>query len=228
MPYTGAMSFQVLMYVRGNSLIHRCDARLKTALLLAYSIGIFFVTSWWAMAVFVAVVVLAAVIARIPARRMIVPLVPVLLLAAFAVVFAYVSSPTLEGLSGGLLVAVRMVTLVVASFIVCYTTTSTALLRAFAWFIEPLRALRVPVDDIALTLTLALRFIPVIADELATVRAAQVARGASLEGTGFMRKLAVWGAAFSAVFVGLFRRADSLANAMDARCYGAGERRTSL
>ena len=222
------MNFLPLTYIGGDTPVHRCDARVKIALLLVYSVAIFFVTSWWVMAVFAAVVVIGTMVARIPVRQMLVPLVPVAVLALFAVAFAFAASPDAEGLLGGLLVGVRMIVLVAASFVVCFTTASTALLRAFAWFIGPLRVLHVPVDDIAFTLSLALRFIPVIARELATTRSAQEARGARLHDLGFMRRLRVWGAAFSAVFVGLFRHADSLATAMDARCYGAVSKRTSL
>lgn len=217
-----------MTYVAGNSPVHRGDARVKVLLLLAYSIGIFFVQSWWGMGAFALAVIALAGVARIPVRRMMGLLVPVVALAAFAAAFAFAASPGWEGLSSGLFVAVRMVALVAASFVVCFTTTSTDLLGAFAWFIGPLRAVRVPVDDIALTLALAIRFIPVVADELADVRRAQAARGAGLEGMPFRRRLEIWGAAFSAVFIGLFRHADALATAMDARCYGTAPRRTSL
>ena len=215
------MNFQGFTYVAGDSVVHRCDARAKIVGLFAFSVAIFFVRTWWGMAAFTAAVVVAAAVARIPVGRMAGPLVPVIVLAAFAVVFAFVGTPTIEGLLGGLFLGVRMVVLVAASLVVCLTTTSTALLAAFARLIGPLRALHVPVDDIALTLSLALRFIPVIADEFSAVRKAQVARGATLAGMPFRRRLQIWGAAFSAVFVGLFRRADALASALDARCYGA-------
>ena len=201
--------------------MHRCDARVKILCLLAYSIGIFFVQTWWGMAAFAGVVVVLAVIARIPPSRLLVPLVPVIVLAAFALLFAFVANPTVDGFLAGLFVAVRMIALVAASFIVCLTTTSTDLLAAFTRLIGPLRHIRVPIDDVSLTLSLALRFIPVIAEEFVQVRAAQIARGASMEGVPFSRKLRIWGAAFSAVFVGLFRRADALATALEARCYGA-------
>lgn len=219
------MNFRAMTYVAGNTPVHRCDARAKILLLLAYSIAIFFVRTWLGMAAFVAVAVLAAVVARIPARHMLVPLVPVAVLAAFAVVFAFAAAPGWEGLLSGLFVGVRMVALVAASFVVCLTTTSTDLIDAFSRLISPLGALGVPVRDIAFTLSLALRFIPVIVDEFASVRKAQIARGADIEGLPFKRRLQVWGAAFSAVFVGLFRHADALANAMDARCYGARPRK---
>ena len=222
------MNFHGFTYVEGDTLVHRCDARVKIVCLLAYSIGIFFARSWWGMAMFVGVVVLLAAIARIPLSRLLLPLVPVIVLAAFALLFAFVADPTLQGFLAGLFVAIRMIALVAASFIVCLTTTSTDLLAAFTRLIGPLRHIRVPVDDVAITLSLALRFIPVIAEEFTSVRAAQIARGASMQGVPFTRKLQIWGAAFSAVFVGLFRRADALATAMDSRCYGALEKRASL
>ena len=217
-----------MTYIGGNSPVHRIDTRVKVLVLLAYSVAIFFVRSWPAMAAFVAVVVVATAVARIPISRMVVPLVPVIVLALFAVLFSFASSPDANGLLGGLFIAVRMVALVAASFVVCFTTTSTESLRAFAWLIGPLRVLRVPVDDAAYTLSLALRFIPVIAEELASVRMAQQARGGALTNLSFPHRLRIWGSAFSAVFIGLFRHADALATAMDSRCYGAVERRSSL
>ena len=218
------MGFQGLAYHAGTSIVHRADARVKIGLLLAYSIGIFLVRSWWGMGAFALVAVLAIAVARLPLKRVLVPLTPVIVMAAFAVLFAFAASPDWAGLSSGLFVAVRMIVLVAASFAVCFTTPSTDLLAAFAWFIGPLRRIRVPVDDIAFTLSLALRFIPVIAEEFQQVRLAQRARGAKLDSLSFWRRLVVWGAAFSAVFVGLFRHADALATAMDARCYGCSER----
>lgn len=207
-------------YISGYSLVHRVDARVKIGLLFAFSIAIFFVRTWWGMAAFAAVVVVSIACARIPLGRLLAPLAPVIVLAAFSAVFAFASSPDAYGLSNGLFTAVRMIVLVAGSFVVCFTTTPTALVKAFAWIIGPLRVMRVPVDDIAFTLSLAIRFIPVIALELQQVRTAQVARGASLDGLSLRRKLSIWGAAFSALFVGLFRHASSLATAMDARCYG--------
>ena len=208
--------------------MHRADARVKVLMLLAFSVAIFFVRTWWGMGAFALAVVALSCVARLPVRRMAGALVPVLVLSAFAAACAIAASPNWEGVSSGLFVMVRVIALVAASLVVCFTTTSTALLDAFAWFIAPLRAFRVPVDDIALTLSLAIAFMPVIVEEFGQVRAAQDARGASLDGVSFRRRLSVWGAAFSAVFVGLFRHADALATAMDSRCYGASEKRASL
>ena len=218
--FTERMRFQPLTYAAGDSPVHRCDARLKIVALLAFSVGIFLVDSWWALAVFAAVVVAVIVVARIPLGQMNRQLVPVYVLAAFSVLFNVIAAPNLAGFLAGLFFAVRMVVLIAASFAVCLTSSPTELLEAFRWFMGPLRRLRVPVDDIAFTLALSLRFIPVIEREFETVRAAQKARGAELSGS-LQNKLRIWGAAFSAVFVGLFRHADALATAMDARCFGA-------
>ena len=179
------------------------------------------------MALFALVAVVLVAVARIALPEINRLLVPVYVLAAFSVLFNVMAHPGLEGLSQGLLFGVRMVVLVAVSFVVCLTTGSAQLLEAFGWFIEPLRRFRVPVDDVAFTLALSVRFIPVIEQQFARIRAAQIARGAEASGS-FTRKLQVWGSAFSALFIGLFRQADSLASAMDARCYGASDCRTRL
>ena len=214
------MRFRALTYVSGDTPVHRCDARVKILALLVFSIGIFFVSTWWGMAAFAAIVCLTLLLARIPLGRVSGMLVPVYVLAAFSVLFNVLAAPNADGLLAGLFFGVRMIVLVAGSFVVCLTTTSRELVGAFKWFFAPLRYLRVPVDDIAFTLALSLRFIPVIEREFATVRAAQKSRGAELGGS-LVNKLRIWGAAFSSMFVGLFRHADNLATAMDARCYGA-------
>ena len=216
-----------LTYSAGDTFVHRCDARIKIIVLFAFSLGIVLVGSWEALAVFAVFAALACAAARLPVARVNRMLVPVYVMGAFSVLFNVLASPGAEGLLAGLFLCVRMVVLVGASFVVCLTTSSTELLDAFCWFIAPLRRLRVPVDDIALTLALSLRFIPVIEEEFWRIRAAQVSRGAE-SASSLVRSLRVWGCAFAALFVGLFRHADSLAIAMDARCYGMEEMRTHL
>lgn len=226
--YTRHVMFSAgLTYVAGETPVHRCDARVKILVLLAFSVGIFFISSWWALAAFAAAVAVACVVARLPLAQVNRMLVPVYVMGAFSVLFNVLASPTVEGLSAGLFLCVRMVVLVAASFVVCLTSSSTELLDAFCWFLTPLRRLGVPVDDIALTLALSLRFIPVIEGEFTRIRAAQASRGAqSVRSLG--QSARIWAGAFTALFVGLFRHADGLAVAMDARCYGATRTRTRL
>lgn len=214
------MHVRVLTYQAGDSPIHRCDARVKIVALLAFSIAVLLVRSWWSMAVLAVVVVIAIAVSRVSPRSINGMLIPVYVLAAFSLLCNVVVHPEFGGLITGLFFAVRMVVLVAASFVVSLATSPAELLGAFRWFMSPARNLHVPVDDIAFTLALSLKFIPVIECEFSMVRAAQKSRGAELGGS-FSNKLRIWGAAFSAVFVGLFRHADALATAMDARCYGA-------
>lgn len=222
------MGFQGFAYIEGSSAVHRCHAAVKIVLLLVFSIVVLAVPSWWVVCVSAAFTVACMAVARIPVTRMLIPLAPVFVLALFAMVFSIAAEPGMEGACRGAHAALRMILLVAASMVVCLTSTSTELLAGFSMLIGPLRLAKVPVDDIALTLSLAVRFIPVVAEEFASVRRAQEARGGTLSDLSVSRRLRVWGMAFTAVFVGLFRHADVLSDAMDARCYGMSDDKTSL
>lgn len=146
---------------------------------------------------------------------------PVAFVGAFGLVPA--------GFARGCFFAARIILLVVASLVVTYTTISTDLTAALADFMRPLRRFHVPVDDIATVFSLALRFIPITAEEFGRIHDAQWTRGASFGVGSMWQRLRAWQTVLIPLFVGLFRRADALAVAMDARCYGAPEvERTSL
>lgn len=135
------------------------------------------------------------------------------------------------GFGQALFNGVRVVILLYASLLVSLSATSEDVRFAFVSFLRPLRRVGAPIDDAASALSIALRFIPQTAQELVCVRNAQWARGAAFEGSGVRAALKAWTCALIPLFVRLFRRADLLAQAMDARCYNAlGPRgaRTSL
>ena len=132
------------------------------------------------------------------------------------------------GLVRALFFCVRIFAMVLASLVVAYSTQATRLTAAFAWFIRPLERVRVPVDDIALTLTLALRFIPLAFEELQLVKLAQMARGAEFGVGGLVARVSAWGPVMIPWLVSLYRRAIRIATAMDVRAYGLGESRTTL
>ncbi|WP_438821622.1 energy-coupling factor transporter transmembrane component T family protein [Gordonibacter massiliensis (ex Traore et al. 2017)] len=236
---------------------------MKIVLLAAYSVTLFLVGTWTGLALCALVFVAVAALSGVPVRRFFALLVPVYVIAGFAVLFngfaldvsqaapgavptvlgdsfpgAFASLPPVAlagsfgfvpaGFARGCFFAARIVLLVVASLVVTYTTTSTALTDALADFLRPLRRLRVPVDDIAMVFSLALRFIPVTAEEFGRVHDAQQARGAAFAEGSLWQRLRAWQTVLIPLFVGLFRRADALAAAMDARCYGAEAGRTSL
>lgn len=132
------------------------------------------------------------------------------------------------GFARGCFYALRIVFLVFASLVVSFTTSSSNLIDALNDFLKPLRLLRVQTDDIAMMISIALRFIPVTAEELFRIRDAQLSRGASFEEGSIFRRIMAWQPVMIPLFVSLFRRADNLATAMEARCYGLSESRSRL
>lgn len=259
--HTSLMRIEISTYIPGASAVHACDARVKIALLVAYSVTLFLVETWWALGFCVAAFAVLLGASRIAPARIFSLSLPIVVIAAFAIVFnafsfdvaaadaspaglGAVSAGWLQGVSPvaiagsfgfvpagfarGCFYAVRIMLLVVASLLVSFTTTSTDLTEAFSSFLRPLRKLRVPVDDVASVLSIALRFIPLVAEEIGRIHDAQWSRGAKF-GDGLMATLRAWATVLVPLFVSMFRRADALAVAMDARCYGVpGMARTSL
>ena len=236
---------------------HNCDARVKLALLTVFTVALFAASHWAGLAVAACALLISCAFARLSPLAKVAPLYGILaMMIAFGSVTGNVSAPSAwmgafslhdgaladfapfavagsfgispAGFEAAVFNAVRILLLVLASLVVSFTTSAEALIDAFRWFVRPLRALKVPVDDVAMELALAVRFIPTISAELAQVRDAHVARGALLNEGALHKRAAAWGRVLIPLFVGLFRRADRLGTAMEARCYGAPEERTSL
>ncbi len=221
------MRLRTSVYIPGDSPVHRCDARVKVLLLAIYSVAVFWVDTAAGMALFAGGLAVCVVVSRVGLTRVLAVGAPVYALAALTVLFAAINPDV--GAWQGCLYAARMIVLVLASLLVTFTSTSTQLSDALGWFIRPLGRLRVPVDDIAMVFSLVIRFIPLTAQELGRLRDAHLARGAAFEGGAPSKRLRAWGEVFVPLFVQLFRRADRLSVAMDARCYGLpGVRRGQL
>ena len=232
--------------------VRQLDARAKIALLAAYSVMLFLVGSW--LGVLAATALLGGALAAscVPVSRVLGSIKPIYVLASLTVVLnslTFVQPDLLaesvsgqgllvplvgglcftgEGLMRGCFFAVRILLLTYAFALVGFSTTSTQMMNAVAWFLRPLRALGVPTDDAAMVCSLALRFIPLAADELRQVRNAQWSRGGKFDEGAVVTRLQTWLSALVCLVAGMFRRADTLALAMDARCYGAVDQRTTL
>lgn len=198
------------------------DPRVAILIVFAYSIALFVAHSWLAMATFSVALAAVLLCARIDVAKMLKSLVPLLVILAFTVI-AHIP----QGIGEGLYYAVRILLLALATLAVAFSYDDTQLVRAFASFLKPLRALHVPVDDIATMFSIALRFIPVSMDEFRRVSDAQRARGARFDEGNVVERVKCWGSVLVPILIGLFHRAGVLAQAMEARCYG-GARRTSL
>lgn len=238
-------------YIAGNTPLHRMDARVKLALLIAYILALFFADTWLGLGLFALMGLLVFAASRLSAGSMLRLLSPAFFLAALLIVFnAFVFAPaagasglegahdlrqlagpvcvSFSGLESGLFSAVRVVLLVLSSLVVGLTTTSTELSSVAAWALAPLRRLHAPVDDIATVFSIALRFIPLMAEEFCRIRNAQWSRACGFDDESLIGRIKAWGKVLMPMIMSLFRRADALSEAMDARCYGAAEERGAL
>lgn len=206
--------------------MHRVDARVKLLVLVVLSIVALCVPSWIGVGACAAALLAIMLASRVPLRTYARTLLPAAAILAFIWIcnsIPFEADRSLHALN----YVVRISLVIVASFVITFTTTSTQLTDALACILRPLRALRVPVDDVAFTLSLALRFIPLVFEQLERIKLAQTSRGAQFSTGSLWRRLKTWMVVLVPLFVGFFRQAGTVAEAMDARCYGAA-RRTSL
>ncbi|MDO4442879.1 MAG: energy-coupling factor transporter transmembrane component T [Slackia sp.] len=209
----------------GEGFFSRCrlvDPRIAIIVVFAYSIALFVAQSWVAMGVLALALAAVLAAARVDVAKMLKGLIPLFVILAFTVL-AHIP----QGIGEGLYYALRILLLALATLAVAFSYDDMRLVRAFASFLSPLRALHVPVDDIATMFSIAVRFIPVSMDEFQRVSNAQRARGARFDEGGIIERVKCWGSVLVPILIGLFHRAGVLAQAMEARCYG-GAHRTSL
>ncbi|PZN09177.1 energy-coupling factor transporter transmembrane protein EcfT [Thermaerobacter sp. FW80] len=224
-------------YVPGDSPLHRLDPRTKVVLLAAYSLVLFLVRQWAAYGVLAGFVLGAAVLARLPLAGVLGGMRPMLWLVGLTLVLNLVAVPgdplltlgplvaTQQGLELGLRLAVRLLLLVTAAALLTLTTSPIALTDGLEALLRPLGR-RVPAHELAMMMTIALRFIPTLAEEAERIMKAQMARGAQFHRGGPLRRLRALVPLLVPLFVGAFRRADELALAMEARGYRGGAGRT--
>jgi energy-coupling factor transport system permease protein len=230
----------IAQYYPRPSLIHRLDPRCKVVAVTVLVIGLFLRSSFAGLAVYGLAAATGLLLSGVPLGWVARGLRPVawLLVLTFVVqlLFApgrafYTFGPlhlSARGLAIAGYLSLRLVVLVVASLLLTLTTPPIALTDALAWLGRPLRRLRVPTEELALMVTIALRFIPTLLQEIDTIMKAQRARGASFNRGGPLRRARALVPVLVPLFILSFRRADELALAMDARCYQPGAPRTHL
>ena len=199
-------------------------ARVKLGLLVAYSVALFCTENLLGLGVAAALLAAVASVGDVPVARLLREGAFAYLLVGFLLVYNVAASGWLAGIA----VALRLLLLVWASLLLTALSTPAELSEALRRLLSPLGCLGLPVRDFTMSLSIALRFMPLLSEELRAVRAAQASRGAAFEGAGLVRRLRAYGGLMVPLFVGLFRRADRLASAMEARCYGASGVPTSL
>ncbi len=237
MRYTG-----LGQYVPVDSPVHRLDAAAKIGIAAAFTVGLFLAGRFWGMGAFALAVVAGVALARVPAGMALrgvrtVGVIMVVTLLANALRWQPATEALVrlgplaideQGLRLGAFFAVRIVLLVVGTSLLTLTTSPVELASGIERALGPLKVFRVPVGDLAMTLTIALRFIPTTVEETDRVITAQSARGARFDAGGPIARARAYAPVLVPVFLNLFRRADELATAMEARCYRGSEGRTRL
>lgn len=227
-------------YRAAETPLHHLDARVKLACLLAVTVALLAASSPVTLAAMAAAVLAAAHLGGLSARELAQGLRPTAVILAFSLLAnAFVADGTASltlvdplgisypGLARGALAVGRIAVLVFAALVLSATTSSTAVADALTSLMAPLGRLGVPVGDIAMTVSIALRFIPLTAEELARIRDAQRARGVDFAQGSVPARVRRWLSVLAPLVVALFRRADDLAQAMAERCY-RGRGRTRL
>ena len=228
-------------YYPADSILHRLDPRVKISCTLLYLISLFLFKS--VLGYVIAGCFLAGVIwlSKVPVKFIVKGLKPVVMLLMITVIFnlfltnegdvlvkVWIFKITEGGLRTAVFMAIRLVFLIAGSTIMTLTTTPNALTDGIEKLLRPLNKIHVPVHEIAMMMSIALRFIPILLEETDKIMKAQIARGADLESGNIIQKAKNMIPILVPLFVSAFRRANDLAMAMEARCYRGGDGRTKM
>ena len=228
-------------YYPAKSIIHRLDPRVKLVTTILFIISLFVAKGFWGYAmatVFMAAVVKASKVPFGYITKGLKAIVMILLITVSFNLFLVDGDVELwrfgflritdKGIRTAVYMAVRLIYLIIGSSVMTLTTTPNDLTDGLEALLGPLKRLRVPVHEIAMMMSIALRFIPILLEETDKIMKAQIARGADFESGNLIRKAKAMVPLLVPLFISAFRRANDLAMAMEARCYHGGDGRTRM
>ena len=228
-------------YYPSNSVLHRLDPRVKIVCTLLYLISLFLFQNILGYVVATIFLVSVIRISKVPFKFIVKGLKPIIMLLMITVVFnlfltktgdvlfkVWILKITDDGIRTAFYMAIRLIYLILGSSLMTFTTTPNALTDGIEKLLWPLRKIKLPVHEIAMMMSIALRFIPILLEETDKIMKAQIARGADLESGNIIQKAKAMIPILVPLFVSAFRRAGDLAMAMEARCYRGGEGRTKM
>ena len=228
-------------YYPAKSILHRLDPRVKLVCTLLYLVSLFLFRS--VPGYIVATIFLAMIIkiSTVPFSYIVRGLKPIVMLLMITVLFnlfltrdgevlfhAWIFTITEGGLITAVYMAIRLIYLIIGSSLMTFTTTPNELTDGIEALLHPLNRIHVPVHEVAMMMSIAMRFIPILMEETDKIMKAQIARGADLESGNMIQKAKSMIPILVPLFVSAFRRANDLAMAMEARCYRGGEGRTKM
>lgn len=227
-------------YYQADSVIHRLDPRVKLGTTILFIISLFVfdgVLGYVTAALFLALVIR---LSSVPFRFMIKGMKSIVFLLSITVIFNLFLTPgepiirlwkltvTQEGVRLSVLLSIRLGFLIIGSSVMTLTTTPNQLTDGLEKMLKPLNKVKVPVHEIAMMMSIALRFIPILMEETDKIMKAQLARCADFESGNLIKKAKSLVPLLVPLFISAFRRANDLAMAMEARCYRGGEHRTKM
>ncbi len=225
-------------YFPGNSVVHRLDARTKIILVVVYIAALFQAAGWAGYGTAALITLLCIRISQIPIKSLfkgLKPMIFIIALTAILNIFYTQGTPVLpgwiitwEGLERAAQMVLRITMLIMGTFLLTYTTSPMELTDGLEKLMNPLKKIKVPVHELTLMMSMALRFIPTLIEETDKIMSAQKARGADFEMGNLVQRTKALLPVLVPLFVSAFRRADELAVAMESRCYHGGEGRTRM
>ena len=227
-------------YYQTESPIHRLDPRVKLIATFAYIISLFVVHSWTGYLIAALAVAIVIAASHVPFGYIMRGMKAVMMILMITVIFNLFLTEgrplihfwkltiTYEGVDFASKMAVRLIFLIIGSSLMTLTTTPNQLTDALEDVLGPLKKIHVPVHEISMMMSIALRFIPILMEETDKIMKAQMARGADFESKNLMKKIQSLVPLLVPLFISAFRRANDLAMAMEARCYRGGDGRTKM
>ena len=227
-------------YFPGDSVFHRMDPRTKLILVILYIVALFQATNFLSYAVMALVTVTVIKFSQVPPKALVRGLKPIVIIIVLTAVLNMFYTDghvivqiwklklTVEGIIKAFFMVIRIVMLICGTFLLTYTTAPVALTDGLELLLNPLKKLHVPVHEMSMMMSMALRFIPTLIEETDKIISAQKARGADFESGNLIQRAKALLPILVPLFVSAFRRADELAIAMESRCYHGGEGRTRM
>lgn len=225
----------------GKSIVHRLDARIKLLLTVMFITMLFMADTFLGLLIGVLFIGLAYIVSSIPIKmilKSVKPIVPLIVLTAILNLFFisdgdvlvhwWIFKITTGSLNTAVFMVIRIIALIIGTSLLTYTTSPIALTDAIERILSPLKKIKLPVHEVAMMMTIALRFIPTLVEETDKITMAQKARGADMESGSILKRAKALVPILIPLFVSAFRRAEELAMAMECRCYHGGEGRTRL
>lgn len=227
-------------YYPTNSIIHKLDARVKLIATFIFMISLFIINKFWPYLIVVGSLIAVISLSKIPSKFIVKGLKPLkwIIIFTFVINIFFIPGDTIwslgfikitrQGLSQAIFMALRLIFLVVGTSLLTLTTSPIELTDGIERLLNPLKKIGFPVHELAMMMTIALRFIPTLLDETDKIMKAQMSRGADFESKNIINRAKNLVPLLIPLFISAFRRADELAMAMEARCYRGGDNRTKM